>query len=101
VTTEPSEQRSTFVVGGPDVIWRETDDQIVVLDLRSAAYFGLNGSAGVLWRRLAAGARQADLTEALMAGAPVGKERARSDVEAFLDDLRHHGLLQERRLPTP
>ena len=82
-----------FTVGGPGVAWRETGGEIVVLDVAGSVYFGLNGSGAALWKRLADGAGRDDLTAALMAQGPVPEDRAIADVEAFLDELRRHGLL--------
>jgi len=85
----------TYRVGGPSVAWRETGDEIVVLDIVGSAYFGLNRPAAQLWKRLTAGASCADLTAALMATASVGQERAWADVGTFLAELGRYGLLQQ------
>lgn len=87
----------TYWVGGPGVAWRETGGEIVVLDVDGSVYFGLNGTAAGLWKRLAAdGASRGDLTDQLLAGAPVDGPRAESDVESFLADLDRFGLLHRR-----
>jgi hypothetical protein len=76
-----------------DVSWQELDGEIVVLDLRGSAYFQLNGSGALLWQRLAEGGDRSDLEVALVESYDVGAERAQADVEAFLQNLRAHGLL--------
>ena len=85
----------TYTVGGPGVAWRETGGEIVVLDLDGSVYFGLNGTGAVLWKRLVDGADGADLAALLVHDFAVPAPRAAADVEAFLDDLRQHGLLSE------
>jgi hypothetical protein len=80
-----------------DVSWQELDGEIVVLDLRGSAYFQLNGSGALLWQRLAEGGDRSDLEVALVESYDVGAERAQADVEAFLQNLRAHGLLHGSR----
>jgi hypothetical protein len=43
-------------MAGPDVVHEEFDGEIVVLNLQSGQYFGLNGSAAALWLAIVAGA---------------------------------------------
>jgi hypothetical protein len=82
-------------VGSPGVVWRETEGQIVLLDVEASVYFGLNGTGAGLWKRLTEGATRDELTSMLMRGSSVGREQAGSDVDDFLADLRRHGLLRK------
>ncbi len=86
-----------FVVGGPDVAWRETGGDIVILDLAGAVYFGLNGTAAQLWKRLIGGASRAQLLGQLSAHADRDGPQLQSDLDGFLADLDQYGLL--RRAP--
>lgn len=79
-------------VGGPGVAWRETAGEIVVLDLRGSVYFGLNGSAASLWRRLTSAATRADLIQQLQTQG-ADHARATADVDDFVTQLDHYGLL--------
>lgn len=86
----------TYTVGGPDLAWRETGSEIVVLDVAGSVYFGLNATGAELWKRLAAGgATREELTGMLISGAGATAEQAAPDVDAFLAGLSHYGLLQE------
>ena len=89
---QPAKPAEQLRVGGAGVAWRETAGEIVVLDLKASVYFGLNGTAASLWRRLAKSASRADLIEVLQS---LGAEpvRASHDVDEFLVDLGRHGLL--------
>ena len=82
-----------FTVGGPGVAWRETGGEIVVLDLDGSVYFGVNGTGALLWKRLVDGADAAELSDVLVQAAQVPPARAAADVDAFLAELRRHGLL--------
>ena len=101
MTNDQALDAGTYAVGGPGVAWRETGGEIVVLDVERSVYYGLNASAAELWKRLATGADRAELTATLMTDArvtdpPVTEQRAGSDVDEFLAELRRYGLLQRR-----
>lgn len=76
-----------------DVIWREVDGDVVGLDLRSSRYFTLNATAAQLWKLLEHDAEEDELVDALVRDHGVEPDRARTDVGAFLDVMREHGLL--------
>jgi hypothetical protein len=78
-----------------ELTWHVTGDEVVILDLQRSVYLKLNGSARVLWERLAEPATEADLCAALVAHYGIDDERAAADVAAFLDDARRRGLLQQ------
>lgn len=78
----------------PDLTWREVDETVLVLDLRSGKYLELNATGSVLWKRLAEGSADEDqLVAALQEEFEVSDEQARTDVTAFLASLRQGGLL--------
>ncbi|WP_375499242.1 PqqD family protein [uncultured Jatrophihabitans sp.] len=83
-----------LVVGGPDVAWRETGGEIVVLDLAGSVYFGLNGMGAELWKTLLAGSSRAELTAQLSRRAGRVGPQLQVDVDQFLADLDEHGLLR-------
>ncbi|WP_165614980.1 PqqD family protein [Yoonia tamlensis] len=53
-----------YKMAGPDVVHEEFDGEIVVLNLQSGQYFGLNESGAALWMSIAAGADPADVSAA-------------------------------------
>jgi hypothetical protein len=73
--------------------WHVAGDDVVVLDLEGSVYLRLNGSARVLWERLASSATEAELVAALVDQFGIDDDRATADVNAFLADLRERGLL--------
>ena len=78
----------------PDAVaWREVDGEVIALGLESSTYFGTN-SSGSLAKRLAEGTTRAELVDALVARFEIEPERAQTDVDAFVDDVRSRGLLQ-------
>ena len=66
---------------------------MVLFELSTATYLTLNGSAQVLWERLAAGASPGDLAGTLMSHFGISDEQARSDTASFLATLHERGLV--------
>jgi hypothetical protein len=75
--------------------WNVTGDDVVVLDLDGSVYLKLNGSGRLLWERLASTSTEDELVSALVDTYGIDRERAASDVAAFLDDVRRRGLLED------
>jgi hypothetical protein len=73
--------------------WHVAGDDVVVLDLEGSVYLRLNGSARLLWERLAQSSTEPELAAALVDEYGIGAERAADDVGAFVADLRRRGLL--------
>lgn len=77
-----------------DLTWREIEDKVIVLDLRSGKYLEINPTGAALWKLLAEGAVTRDeLTQRLVSEFQVDDETATRDVEAFLSGLERIGLL--------
>ncbi|MXG89952.1 PqqD family protein [Nocardioides flavescens] len=76
------------------VSWREVDGEVVLLDLTTSAYFGVNASGTLLWQMLDAGTTPADMTGALVAEFDVDRDRASTDVEAFLAEAQRLNLVE-------
>lgn len=75
------------------VSWRIVDDEIVALDIDAGLYFGGNQAATLLWQALADGATRAALIAGLASAYDLDSTVAAGDVDAFLDRMRDHGLL--------
>lgn len=76
-----------------DLVWREVEDEIVILDMKASVYAGVNASGRVLWLRLAAGATEIDLADELQRVYGLSAEVARADVTTFLAAMRAQDLL--------
>jgi hypothetical protein len=75
------------------IVWREVEDELVVLELSTTTYLTLNGSAMQLWLRLLDGATPQDLIDTLVERYDIPQDLARSDTESFLADLTARELL--------
>lgn len=75
--------------------WREIDNEVVAVDLRSSTYLSAAGSALLLWRELAEGTTRERLVGQLVDTFGIDDARAGADVDRFLQDLSGRGLLAE------
>ena len=74
--------------------WREIEGEIVALVADTSTYVSANSSGALVWNALAAGATVEQLVDTLVERYDIAPERARADVEAFLETLRTRGLLE-------
>jgi hypothetical protein len=79
----------------PDIEWTNVDGEVVALDERASVYLAANEAGGLLWNALAEGATRGELSRALAAAYGLSAERAAADTDAFLAQMRAHGLLTE------
>lgn len=83
-----------------DVVWREIDGEIVLLDLVGAAYFSVGGSGMTLWPALVEGASLAALSDALARRFALDPSVAEHDVRTFVNALGEQGLLHLERVES-
>jgi len=76
------------------VMWREIDGQIVILDLRSSSYLRSNRSGAYLWECLQNECEQTDLVNILQENFDVEPGKAEHDVAEFLVKLSEVDLLE-------
>jgi hypothetical protein len=75
------------------IAWQDVEGEIVCLDLRISRYFSVNATGRALWLLLVAGADQDRLVSELEQQFDVGRDRAESDVAAFVEVLAQRDLL--------
>jgi hypothetical protein len=87
-----------YVVGEQAVFAGLQDGEGVIVDTRSAFYFGLNKTAAFLWEKLQKEKEvtAAQLTDALCARFEVTRPKAAEDVESFLRHVVEYGLAKRR-----
>jgi hypothetical protein len=85
---------SGFKINEPDVIHQAFDDEVVVVDLRSGAYFGLSDSATRAWQMVGPeGVSTAGLAAAMRSLWPASTAAIDADVCQFVDQLLAHDLI--------
>jgi len=83
-------------VASADVVTRRLDDELVLLDLGSENYFGLDAVGTRIWELLASAPSVQDAYDELLTEYAVDADTLRGDVEKLLNELVGHGLIELR-----
>jgi coenzyme PQQ synthesis protein D (PqqD) len=83
----------TFKLRDEALHWRQIEDEVVAVDMKTAAYLGANPAGALLWEALVDGATKAQLAALLVERFSIDESRAAADVDAFLAQLDEAGLL--------
>jgi hypothetical protein len=76
--------------------WRQTGDEIVVLDLAASVFHALNASGALMWERLADWTTAGELAGELVSRYRLSAAVAARDVARFLKACADAGLLDIR-----
>lgn len=74
-------------------VWSALGEEVVILDLASSSYLGLEEVGAAVWGLLAEPRTVAELEEALVTAYEVAPERLREDLRPFLEQLVERGLV--------
>lgn len=81
----------------PKIVWREVEEEAVILDLRQARYYSLNAAGLCVLKTIVAagekGANLAELTEELVTNFEVEEEKASADLRLLAADLEGEGII--------
>jgi hypothetical protein len=83
-------------VRSSDLAWRQTGDEIVVLDLAAAVFHAVNASGALMWERLTDWTTAAELARELVSRYRLPAAVATRDVARFLQACADAGLLDIR-----
>jgi hypothetical protein len=78
----------------PWITHERLDDQVIMINLETGAYFALEVAAADCWVALASGGGFDDIVSDVVRRYDVDRARAEGDVEAFLDSMVSEGLLK-------
>jgi len=76
------------------VTWRNVGDDVVILNLDSGIYFGLDGSGGQIWRELAEHGAVEKAFESLKREFDIDPGELRRDLDDLLNRLLDKGLMR-------
>jgi hypothetical protein len=71
------------------------EDEVIVINLETGAYFAFDGPAAECWTIVDAGGGLDDIVSALTTWFGVDAHTATADAEAFMDALVEHGLARD------
>jgi hypothetical protein len=77
-----------------DVLHQEVSGEVVLLDLASEQYFGLDEVGARIWKLLGEGLPVADIVDTLLGEYEVERARLEADVRALLTELLDAGLIE-------
>ena len=77
------------------VIFRQMGDEMVLLDLESGLYFGVDGVGQRIWETFVEGRNLEEAVAVVVAEYEVEAAQAQADVIAFVSNLVDRGLLTE------
>ncbi len=76
------------------LIWRETDDGLVIVDPALGKVRVLNGVGADIWKMVEAGKTVQEIESELVTTYGISAELAATDVNNFLSDLKQRQLLR-------
>jgi hypothetical protein len=76
------------------VVSAELDDEVVLLNVETGIYFGLDTLGARIWALLAAGVDREGICTALLAEYEVGRAQLEADLGDYLDTLVSKGLIR-------
>ena len=82
------------VVPSKDVLTQEVSGEMVLMDLSSEQYFGLDAVGTRIWNLLDQGTAPADLLSILLREYEVEQQQLESDIEELLGQLLEAGLVR-------
>ncbi len=73
---------------------RRVDDELVILDVSSGRYFGLNDVGAFIWEQLEHDCSSDDLVDAVVAEYSIDPRQASTDVNKLIEQLVDRGLVE-------
>ena len=77
-----------------DVVFRDLEGEMVLLNLNTGVYFGLDPVGTAVWRLIDGFRSAPEIVAAMTAEYDVEAETCRGDLARFLDDLRANDLIE-------
>ena len=84
-----------------DVLFRDLDGELVLLDLRTGVYCSLDPVGTRIWTLTQEGRSLADIVEAVVEEYDVTPERFSADLLGFVASLREKGLVDVESAASP
>ena len=78
----------------PQVMTRTVGEEVVVLDLASGTYFGLDPVGARIWELMADGKNLGEICDQMLEEYDVTREELERDILRLADELNGQGLIQ-------
>lgn len=83
-----------------DVVWHRLADEVVILNLATGTYFGLNGVGSRIWCLIAEHGSTEKILEALKTEYDATEEQLRQDLARLIDELKEKRLVRTNAQET-
>jgi hypothetical protein len=77
-----------------DVVWRDLDGEIVILNLATGYYYGLEGAGNDIWRLLVEHGSTEKVVEVIANEYDVDTERLALDLHSLVQDLARKSIVR-------
>ena len=77
-----------------DIVWRELDGEIVILNLATGYYYGLEGAGNDMWRLLVEHGSTERVVEVLTGEYEIAPERLEADLQSLVRDLARKSIVR-------
>ena len=84
-----------------DVVWQRLSDEVVILNLATGTYFGLDGVGSRIWCLIAEHGSKEKVLEALKAEYEAPEEQLRQDLDGLVKQLTEKQLIRVNAEETP
>jgi Coenzyme PQQ synthesis protein D (PqqD) len=81
------------IIVSPQVVAREMGTEVVILELQSGSYFGLDEVGARIWRLIGMGKSLAEVCDEIVREYEISREVLERDVLAFVRDLGEKKLV--------
>jgi hypothetical protein len=84
-----------------DVVWQRLSDEVVILNLATGTYFGLDGVGGRIWCLIAEHGSREKILEILKQEFDAPEEQLRQDLDQLVQQLTDKRLIRVNAEETP
>ncbi|BBD59608.1 hypothetical protein NIES2109_23960 [Nostoc sp. HK-01] len=92
--TKLSSSENVSVVASREQICSELQGEVVILDIKSGAYYGLNQVGASIWNFIQSPKTIKEIQDAILAEYEVEAEVCKLDISDLLEDLAAKGLIE-------
>lgn len=90
-------QETSIVVTAKEKRYSKLDQEVVILDLKSEEYYGLNHVGATIWKSLQEPSLVGDLRDEVVAKYDgIDSQQCYDDLKSFLEGLEAEGLIEIR-----
>jgi hypothetical protein len=88
-----------LTISGRHIVHEDFGGEVVVVNLKTGTYYGLNGTAAAIWQMIGGGLSAAQIAERFAAHYSGQADAARTAVAGFLDELQREALIHPAAQP--